>query len=80
MPVEHFRIAVGDVAVHLGELRMVGDVEELGAEFQLVALLHDGVFHQAEVDVIDAGSAAHRARRVADNAHVWVGCWNDRPD
>jgi hypothetical protein len=62
--------SVSNIAVRVIELRVVEDVEKLGAKFKVFGLAHRYVFQNREIGVADSGSAANGAGRVADGAEV----------
>src|SRR5579864_1661712 len=61
--------AVGNVAIHFAELRVIDNIEEFRAEFEPHLLMNDRVLVQGEIEIVDAGPAADRSRRTADGSH-----------
>src|ERR1700741_1778731 len=59
------KVAVADVAIRIQELGMVKDVEELGAEFEVLCFSYAQQLLHREIKIVDAGSAAERARRIS---------------
>ena len=54
--------SIADIAVGVEKLRMVKNVEELGAEFEVFGFADRQLFLNGEIEVIDPGSAAESTR------------------
>src|SRR5271154_3872617 len=62
---------IAEVAVGIGELRVIPRVVKLGAEFRRPALPQLRVFHERDIRVAQRRTAAKRVRHVAERA--WSG-------
>ncbi len=64
-----------DVPGWVKKLRVIKQIEELGAKFQICSLAQRYSFVESEIEVDNARAAAHGARRIADLAQ---GAVNER--
>src|SRR5215470_7384788 len=66
---------VRDIAIDRVKLRVIPNVEEVGAKFHRQSLSQLGLLGKAHIPVVDARTTAERTRRIADRPqrHSGIG-------